>query len=522
MIRAYDDGLPMLLGYQQRWQDETAEIAICEKSRRIGLSWGDAAERAIYSGTAGGGNVTYMSYNRDMTETYIGDVADHARAFDYATSAVIDETFFVSRDEQVQRFRVNFDRGRCVLALASNPRVLRSRGKPGDIAVIDEAAYCDDLDALLKAAVAITTWGGRVRIISTHNGDASPFNQLINDVRSGRLPDYAIHTITLDDAIADGLARRICSVKGDRWHPDYADQWRESARRKYRDRDEMLEELYCVPRHGAGAWLSGVLVESRMRAAPIRRFIGDAAFNARAEPVRHREVQEWLEGEVAPLLAGLDRDRRHCMGMDFARSGHLTVIAPLEIGETLIRRCPFLVEVHNVPHRQQSQMVAFVCDRLPRFGGAALDATGPGSFVAEDAADRYGEKMAEPVTLSLPWYRDHTPPYKAALEDGMLFIPRDSDVLDDHRAWRMIDGIARLPNATASSKGKKTVVTRHGDAAMALILAHYASRKDVGPPGYIPVRPGRDGPEDDGWDDDDAETGWNAYAGDRGSGRGVM
>ena len=521
MIRAFDDGLPMLLGYQQRWQDEQAEIAICEKSRRIGLSWGDAVERAIYAGTEGGGNVTYMSYNLEMTETYIGDVADHARAFDYAASEVISETFFVSRDEQVQRFRVNFDRGKHVLALASNPRVLRSRGKPGDVAIIDEAAFCPDLDALLTAATAITTWGGKVRVISTHNGDTNPFNQLVNDARTGRLPDCPVHTITLDDALADGLARRICSVKGDRWHPDYAAQWREKARRKYRDRDEMMEELYCAPRHGAGAWLSGVLVESRMQPAPVRRFAGDAAFNARPEPVRRREVEEWLEAEVAHLLAALPVRRRHVMGMDFARSGHLSVIAPLTIEETLIRRSPFLIEIHNVPHRQQSQMVAFVCDRLPRFSGAALDATGPGSFVAEDAEDRYGP-MAEPVTLSLPWYRDHMPPYKAALEDRMLILPKHDDVLDDHRAFRLIDGVPRLPPVTSGDgkgKGKQKGVVRHGDAAMALILAHYASRKDAaGPPSYIPVRRGRPGPDDDGdeWDDDETGAGWSAFAGDRG------
>ena len=285
----------------------------------------------------------------------------------------------------------------------------------------------------------------------------------------------------------------------------------------------MMEELYCVPRHGAGAWLSGVLVESRMQPAPIRRFMGDAAFNGRPEPVRRREVDEWLEAEVAPLLAALPRGRRHVMGMDFARSGHLSVIAPLAIEETLIRRCPFLVEIHNVPHRQQSQMVAFVCDRLPRFSGAALDATGPGSFVAEDAADRYGP-MAEPVALSVPWYREHTPPYKAALEDRMLILPKHDDVLDDHRAFRLIDGVPRLPPAT-SGKGKQKIVVRHGDAAMALILAHYASRKDAaGPPSYVPVRPGRRGPEDDDdeWGDDEAGDGWNSFAGDRGGMRGVM
>ena len=523
MAGAFDDGLPVLLDYQQRWAAEPAEIAVVEKSRRIGLSWGDAAERAIYAGTEGGagGNVTYMSYNKDMTELYIGDCADWARRYQQAVSDVLDETI-VSGDEQYQRFRIRFDAGHQIVALASNPRVLRSRGKPGDIAVIDEAAFCDDLDALLKAATAITMWGGRVRIVSTHNGDESAFNQLVNEVRAGRPPDYVVHRVTLDDAIAQGLARRICTVRGERYGPDYDDAFRARVRARYRDRDEMLEELYCVPMRGGGRWLSRVLVESRMAPAPIVRFEGDAEFNALSEPRRREVVEEWLGDEAAPALATLDRSRRHVMGMDFARSGDMSVVAPLEVGATLRRTCPFLVEMHNVPHEQQAQAVAYVCDRLPRFGGGAMDASGNGSYVAEKTEDRYGT-LIEKVMPSIQWYRERCPPYKAALEDDRITLPRHDDVLDDHRAFMVLDGVPRLPKGKTDTKGR-----RHGDAAMALILAWQASTMDAGPYEYIPVRPGRDlddvldehGPGR--WRDDEIEPGWGAFAPHRGGVRGVM
>jgi len=44
------------------------------------------------------------------------------------------------------------------------------RGKQGRV-IIDEAAFHDNLEELLKAALALLMWGGEVRIISTHNGD---------------------------------------------------------------------------------------------------------------------------------------------------------------------------------------------------------------------------------------------------------------------------------------------------------------------------------------------------------------
>ena len=282
-MSGYGDGLPILLDYQARWNREPAEIAVIEKSRRIGLSWGDAAERVVHA-ASGAGNVFYMSYNKDMTETYIGDCADWARNLNQAVSQVTDETF-IADDRELLRFRIHCESGKDIIALPSNPRVLRSKGKPGDIVVVDEAAFCDDLDELLKAAVAVTQWGGRVRIISTHNGDESAFNELIVDIRAGRLP-YALHQVSLDDAIECGLARRICSVKGDRWHAEYAAEWRAAQIAKYRDHDAMLEELFCVPRRGAGAYFTRVLVESRMFDARVLRFDGTTEFNGWPEPVR--------------------------------------------------------------------------------------------------------------------------------------------------------------------------------------------------------------------------------------------
>ena len=481
---SYGDGLPILLPYQERWIRESAEISVCEKSRRIGLSWGDAAGMVMHAASNTGGDVYYLSYNKEMTEGYARDCTEWAGRMNKAVREVTGETVIDDDGEKTYRFRLTFPSGHHILCLPSRPRSLRSKGRPGDVVIIDEAAFCDDLEALLDAGVAVTQWGGRLRVISTHNGDESPFNELVNDVRAGRHP-YALHRITLDDAIADGLARRTCTVKGDEWGPGYAAAWRAQQFAKYREPDAADQELLCIPRRSSGAWLSRALIESRMVDAPIPRYDGSPAFNALPEPARRSEIDDWLREVLAPLTDQLALHRRHVLGVDFARSGDLTVLFPIEIGHTLKRRCPFLIELWNVPYKQQEQICAALCDRLPRFAYGAFDARGNGGYLAEAMTDRYGSMTIESVQLTEAWYREQMPPYKAAFEDDQIELPRSDDVVDDHRAVKMVRGVPRLPEGKTGGRHNE----RHGDSAIAGALAYYASRRDGGPVDFVSAGP---------------------------------
>ena len=469
----YGDGLDPLLSYQKKWVSEPARFAVCEKGRRIGLSWADAAERVIYA-AQGAGNIFYQSYNKDMTETYIKDCADWAARLELATQGVVEETIISNEREQIHRFRIDFDSRKSIIALSSNPRVLRSKGKPGDMVILDEAAFCDDLAELLKAATAVAQWGGKVRIISTHNGDDNPFNELVKDIRAGRHPQYALHRITLQDAVVAGLARRVFAITGRTWKASSASDWLKEVVSGYTSREDADEELFCVPKRGANAYFPRALIEARMNPAPVLRYTGDDRFNALPEPARRAEFDDWLEGNLLALLDDLTPERRHVIGMDFARKTHLSVIAPLEIGETINLACPFLLEMRNVPHLQQVQALKFICSALPRFSGGALDAGGNGSFVAEAAVDEYGS-IINPVSITENWYREVIPKYKAAFEDGGISIPKSSELLDDHRAFRLVRGVPRLPDKT-DKRGE-----RHGDAAIALALACQAAAADIVP-----------------------------------------
>ncbi len=269
-------------------------------------------------------------------------------------------------------------------------------------------------------------WGGLVRIISTHNGAHNAFNELVSEIRAGRRP-YSLHRTTFDEALADGLYRKICEQTETEWSEEKQREWRQQIVDYYGD--NVGEELFCIPRASSGAYLSSVLIEARMKAGiPILRWEMPAEFSGRPEAHRYSETQAWCEDNIGPAIARLDPARASFFGEDFGRSGDLTVIWPLQIDKDLTRRTPFVVELRNIPFRNQEQVLFYIVDRLPRFTTGAMDARGNGQYLAETAAQRYGARIVQ-VMLSEAWYRENMPRYKAAFEDGTIEIPKDADVL---------------------------------------------------------------------------------------------
>lgn len=466
----------VLMAYQQAWVADAAPLKVMEKSRRTGLTWGEAADNVLTAASersAGGQNVYYIAYNQDMTIEYIQACAMWARAFNYAAGE-IEDGFWEGESEEdknIKTYTIRFPAaGFRIVALSSRPSNLR--GRQGTI-VIDEAAFHDKLAELLKAALAMIIWGGRVRVISTHNGADNAFNELVTDIRAGKR-EGTVHRVTFREAIADGLYRRVCLRLGKDWSAADEAQWMAGVYALYGDGAE--EELDCVPANSGGAWLSRALIELRMSAAtPVLRWACKPGFEVLPDHIRAAECRDWLDTDMGPLLQALPTNVISFDGEDFGRSGDLSVHVPLLQHQNLVRRVPFVVELRNVPFRQQEQIAFYLLDRLPRFMGGAFDARGNGQFLAEVAMQRYGASRIQQVMLSEGWYREHMPPVKAALEDGTLDdLPKDADILADLRAVQVVRGVPRIPDtrSTGDDQGK-----RHGDAAVAVALAYFASRE---------------------------------------------
>ena len=234
-----------MLRYQQNWIRDQSPIKICEKSRRIGISWADAADSALIAAQNNGCDSWYVGFNFDMSRQYIEDVAYWAKGYNLACSG-INESVIEEPDKNILAYTIRFDSGFKVTALSSRPANLRA--KKGRLR-IDEAAFHNDLDELLKAALAINMWGGKVAIWSTHNGKNNYFNELIEKCKTGELK-YSYHRYDLATALGDGLYHRICLKLRQKWTLEGQLVWEQELREAYGI--NAREELDCIPFEAKG------------------------------------------------------------------------------------------------------------------------------------------------------------------------------------------------------------------------------------------------------------------------------
>lgn len=496
------DKEPVFLPYQQRWFEDESQIMFAEKSRRTGLTWAEAGRNVLTASKPkrrGGRNVFYVGSKQEMALEYIAACALFARAFNQLAQAdVYEQTFWDSeKNEEILTYMIRFPNSRFkIQALSSRPSNLR--GLQGDV-VIDEAAFHESLEELLKAALALTMWGARVRLISTHNGVDNLFNLLIQEAREGK-KDYSIHRITLDDAIADGLYKRICFVTDQQYSKQAEQKWRDDLYKNAPNKESADEEYGCVPKKSGGTYLSRISIEQAMiadRSLPIVRLTCSDDWLEWTPERRTLETTQFCEQTLKPLLDMLNPDHVHYFGEDFARRGDLTVFVPLEVTKNLRKRVPFILEIKNAPYEVQRQVMEYIMSRLPRFRASAFDATGNGGYLAEAAALKYGTEVVDRVGLSQKWYAEWMPKLKAEFDDFNLTLPRHQSVLDDLSSIKVVNGIPQVDKGRTKDTDGKKGDKRHGDIAVGLAMAIRASWMEGSAIEFTPLPSKIESDEDD-------------------------
>lgn len=473
----------LLLPYQQRWLADDAPFKTYTKSRRIGISWADASGAALLGSQANGRNTFYMGYEKDMARGYVVDASEWAKLYNLAASEIEEDIELFrdgDEDKSVQVFRIYFNSGYRVEALSSNPRNMRSR--QGDL-VLDEAAFHDDLKGVLKAAKAMRIWGGKVRMITTLNGIDDYYYEIDQQVVAGKLP-YSRHFTTFLDAVAQGLFKRICLMTGQAWSEATEQAFIDDTLEEFGE--DADEELMCIPSRSGGKYFPLVLIERCMRHdAPVLAFACKDEFVLLSDHERQRLVANWLQEVVASVLKErLDPNLKSFYGMDFARSGDLSVALFAQEQTNLVRAAVFGLELRNVPFEQQRQILFWIVDKLPRFCGGAHDARGNGQFLSEVAMQRYGAGRIHQVMFTTAWYAEHFPRYRSGMEDDRVLLPLSTDWKDDHRVVEVIRGNPGIPDKkNKGSDGK----LRHGDSAIAGVLMYFASEQHGGSIDFEPV-----------------------------------
>ncbi len=459
----------VLLPYQAARQADPSPVRIDEKSRRIGISWGaQAAEAALEAASqpsAGGMDQFYMGYNMRMAAEFIGDCAFFAKAYALTCSRIdvdLETVVIDNEDRDIITYKIKFASGFVVEALSNAPH--NWRGRQGH-ARVDEAAFHPNLGEVVKGALAFLMWGGRVDLVSTHNGEDNQFNEYIKQIKAGSL-DWSHHKTTFDDALRQGFYRRVCLVKGWVWSQEAEEKYRAKTYALYPNAEDAAEELDCIPKRGSGVYFSRMLVEScQDTAVPTLRFAQKAEFVL--DPNRARETQNWLEAVVGPRLAALNTGKRSAYGQDFGRDGDLSVLWPGQRLDSGAWRVPFAVELRCIPFDCQQQITFYICDNLPLLSKAHFDARGNGQSHAEAAMQRYGLGRVGCIKATAEWYALWFPRYHRAYEDRAITAPGGEDVVLDHQLVVLHQGRPTMSDAKVKgSDGGQ----RHGDSAVAGVM----------------------------------------------------
>ena len=453
-----------LLPYQAAWVQDQSPLKVCQKSRRIGLSFTEAYDCVLHAG-GGTGNCYYQSYDHEMTKGFINDCVDWAELLQIGAEAVGEILVDVRQKDgsikQVAAHRLPLASGKEIVAMTSAPRAFRSKGRPGDRAIIDEAAFVEDLEESLRAAMAFLMWGGSVHVLSTHNGKGSPFNTLVNDILSGEQPG-SVHTYPFRLALEQGFYRRICEATGKRWSPK-AEADYEAGVRSFYGRGAS-QELDCVPDDILGAWIAWDLI---------------------------RGCEDADAGR--PELAG---QGDFYLGVDIARRRDFWVCWALElVGDVLWSR--ELVVRRDIAFSEQHALLD-ECIAKYRPKRVVIDQTGMGEEFVEIERRKHGA-LIEGALMTGPRRLDIATLLLSRFQDRRIRIQPDDALRKD------IYSVRSAPSATGGPRlvAEEKETDGHADRFWAGALACAAAAGPAAEYAYIPAVPGRDTPDFVGAEDED-------------------
>lgn len=425
----------VLLPWQEDWRRDESDLKIWEKSRRVGATYAEAND-VVFSRLSRKRPLDYWFSSADESAAY--EFADYNRFWLETAGAVADQFTEDVEDPRTGRtataFVVRFPCGARMTAMSSSPRRFRSKG--GDVG-LDEFGYHDEPGRMYDAAEPCTTWGGRLRILSTHNGEGSLFNKFClmgkrhaaGQAKPGDIP-FSIHRITLPEAVALGLVERINETRGTNYTRE---QFLRDRRSRCRNEDHWRQEYLAIPSVDSTAWLPYELIQACEHA--------DAG-----DPVRYGDGQRYV-------------------GMDVGEIHDRTVIWTLErVGDVLWTR--EIVVFTDEPLRvKQDALIKRL--KHPKVVRACIDATGVGAQIAQEAE---ATGKGEAVKFTLPVKDELASPLRGLFEDRRVRVPEDPEVREDLHTIRMTTTAAGNPRFDAQRSE-----TGHADRFWGLALAAHAA-----------------------------------------------
>lgn len=425
--------------YQARWLQDKSRLKIVEKSRRVGFTYVQSYEDMLEAARQDNPlDVWFSSADESAAKEYILYVAKWARIFQVVASE-LDETI-ISRDDDIKALTIVFATGKRINALTSNPKAFRSKG--GKL-VLDEFAFHADQEAMWKAARPIITWGFPARILSTYNGKGNRYYRMVSEskkaIAEDRPPLWNLHTVTIEDAVRDGLADRIL---GRKLTPVERQAWLDAERESCGDEETWQQEYMCNPVDEASAWLPWDLITANESS--------DAG-----------KPDHYTGGDVF-------------IGWDVARHKDKSVQWAVEVvGDVRVTR-----EVRSMQKKSFAEQHDSFDEMMDRYNArrACIDETGLGLPVVETAKRRWGEYRVEGVTFTAATKQHMATVGKQLFEDRKVRLPVSREIRDSHHAVRRVMTIAGNPRFDADRNE-----AGHADEFWAHMLALHAAENTAAP-----------------------------------------
>jgi len=414
------------LPYQLAWINDTSEVAIAEKARRVGLDYCESF-RCVRERISGDRVLDYWYSSADESAAY--EFAEYVRAWLKLYDKVSEEVTTTGIDDGREWLKMTFTlpmingRRPRITVMTSNPKRFRSKG--GDVC-LSELAFHQDAGEMWKAAAPTATWGGRIRILSTHNGHGSKFNSLINQARKHADPELygapkptdlkaSVHRIDIYDAVNDGLVEQINRVTGRELSRD---EFIAEMRSLCSTQEVWEEEFECNPSKEGGSYFPHALLRPCVtdRAAKptddLDTFIADVKLRSKGG---------------SKLSAGSDIGRRkdRFVIWVWGRNGTKRIC----LGMLVLQNKPFDVMEHAINTLMNTSFNGMRITRM------SIDETGLGMQLAERMVKKHRSRC-EAVSMTNAVKEDMFTRLRAGVEEITVELPDDDDTLRDFGSIR--------------------------------------------------------------------------------------
>ena len=387
------------LPYQIAWLNDHSRRKIWEKSRRIGATYVQSYEDVRDCVKTPGLPVWFSSADESAAKEYILYCEQWAKIFKAAGLILSIEEEILDEKNGVKALIIRFANGSRIHGLSSNPTAFRSKGGKTNL---DEFDWHKDQPKMYAAAKPCVTWGYDMRILSTYQSSSSLYAQFVKDAKKaiadGKTPTFSLHTVTIFDAVEQGLLDRIFNrptTKKER------EAWLEEEREACGDENIWLQEYCCIPVSENDAFLTWDLI---------------------------RPCEDSKAGK--PELS--QEDGIFYIGNDIGRRHDLAVFWVIEkVGDVFWTR--EVVKLKDASFAAQDDEFDRLVD-IYKPQRICMDQTGMGEKPVEDAKKRYGKYRVEGLLFTGPVKQELAFGLRRRFEDRQVRIPVDQDIRRAHHA----------------------------------------------------------------------------------------